>query len=538
MKYFDLHLHPSLKSSLCVNKSAWDIVKIDDDAPEWLRGFRNVIDSQANLTQTADKYELIIAPMVSLEKAFAKNLLIKNILPKHSSLDQALIKSILHGKTPYLTCLERDRDTLVNSIAQRPQNVVLLNRASDYDPNKLNVMLAVEGAHSFKKGSSNPIENFKQFKNKHRLLYLALTHLSREEVCAHAYGVKVKVNITGKNTDEEFDDGEITAIGSSMSFMPAGKGFTALGVKFVEECFNQPKDKITLVDIKHMSFYARQYFYQLRIARQWTEIPIIASHVGFTGTALSGETFSRRTPPATGHDIIRLKFWRKKGLGNTLFNPWSINLYKEDIITILDSKGLIGLSFDQRIVGAGKVYPEVFSALELQKKDPLSLYYYVNRSVRNPNKNHYVCWNEVEAGEENEESFKDYLQDVLEGEGDLPEVSSITSFINNLLYVIKVGLLNGYNGINGKVHVWDHICIGSDLDGLIDSLDFAHDKYNCVTASTIDLLVEKLRVDIKIMANYDPAFDYQIQDIDNKLEKLFYANGKNFTQKFLNGTLF
>jgi microsomal dipeptidase-like Zn-dependent dipeptidase len=538
MKYFDLHLHLSLKSSLCVNKSAWDTVKIDDSAPEWLRSFRNVIDSQANLSQTANKYELVIAPIVGLEKAFAKNLLIKSILPKHSSLDQELIKNILHGKTSYLKCLERDRDTLVKSIAQQPQNVVLVNKNSDYDPNKLNVLLAVEGAHSFKNGNTDPVENFKQFKNRHRVFYLALTHLSREDASAHAYGVKVKVGVTGKNTDEEFDDIELTAIGSSINFMPSGKGLTALGVKFIEECLNQPKDKVTLVDIKHMSFYARQYFYQMRIARQWTKIPIIASHVGFTGTALNGETFVRRTPFSTGHDILRLKFWRKKGLGNTLFNTWSINLYNEDIITILESKGLIGLSFDQRIVGAGKIYPEIFSGLELQKKDPLSLYYYVNKSVRNPDKHNYVCWNEVESDEENEESFKDYLQDVLEGEGDMPEVSSITSFINNLLYAVKVGLQHGYNGTGGKVHVWDHLCIGSDLDGLIDSLDFAHDKYNCVTAANIDLLVEKLRVDIKIMANYDPSFDYQIQDIDNKLEKLFYANGKAFTQKFLNGTLF
>jgi len=97
MKFFDLHLHPSLKSSLCINKSAWDVVKMDDNAPDWLRGFRNVIDSQANLSQTVAKYELIIAPMVSLERAFARNLLIKNVLPKHSALDHELIKNILHS---------------------------------------------------------------------------------------------------------------------------------------------------------------------------------------------------------------------------------------------------------------------------------------------------------------------------------------------------------------------------------------------------------------------------------------------------------
>jgi hypothetical protein len=73
---------------------------------------------------------------------------------------------------------------------------------------------------------------------------------------------------------------------------------------------------------------------------------------------------------------------------------------------------------------------------------------------------------------------------------------------------------------------------------LVDSLDFAHDKFNSVTAKNISLFVERIRVDIKIMTAYDPGFNYQINDIDNKLEKLFYSNGKDFATKFLNGTLF
>jgi hypothetical protein len=259
--------------------------------------------------------------------------------------------------------------------------------------------------------------------------------------------------------------------------------------------------------------------------------------MGVTGTSWENNTYVKRWARG-GSSTKRLRFWRKKGLGTTLFNPWTINLFDEDILLILQSKGLIGVSFDQRIVGAGKIYPELFSEDELNPNDALSLYRHLKKSRRNPDPEKYVPWNEAESGEDNEESFSDGVEDLF-GEGDLPEVSSIASFINNLLHIIKIGLTNGYDGTQpNKVSVWDHVCIGSDLDGLVDSLDFAHDKFNSVTANNINLFLERIRVDIKIMAAYDPGFNYQINDIDSKLEKLFYSNGKNFAKKFLDGTLF
>ena len=55
---------------------------------------------------------------------------------------------------------------------------------------------------------------------------------------------------------------------------------------------------------------------------------------------------------------------RPKGLGDTHFNPWSINLYDFEIEIILKSDGLIGLNMDQRIMGTKKVQGEYFDAEE------------------------------------------------------------------------------------------------------------------------------------------------------------------------------
>jgi hypothetical protein len=435
----------------------------------------------------------------------------------------------------------RDYTNLASSIAARPDKAVLIKSAADYDPAKLNVLVSIEGAHCFDGKNADALTNFRTFKLQQRVFYLTLTHLSRATACNHAYGVRVKVSLRGGKTDEEIDDTEISVMGTSKTFSPWGKGFFHLGADLVKECYNQPvKENITLVDLKHLSFYSRQYLYAMRAANHWTHIPLIASHMGVTGTSWQNNTYVRQWARiGSPEKVTQLKFWRRKGLGTTLFNPWTINLFDEDILMVLQSKGLIGISFDQRIVGAGKIYPELFSEAELNKDDALSIYRSLKKSRKNPDPQNYVSWNEGESGIDNEESFQDGLEDIFEREGDLPETTSIGSFINNLLHVIKVGIVNGYDGTQpGKVNVWDQVCIGSDLDGLIDSLDFMHDKNNCVNADTIGLFVERLRVDIKIMAAYDPGFDYQITDMDVKLEKLFYSNGKNFALKFLNGTLF
>jgi microsomal dipeptidase-like Zn-dependent dipeptidase len=103
-----------------------------------------------------------------------------------------------------------------------------------------------------------------------------------------------------------------------------------------------------LIDVKHMSACARQMYYQTlirpcRINR--VEIPIIASHAAYSGIQrlddLIGGTSGESDRDALGKE-------------QNPFNTWSINLCDEDILEIFRSHGLIGVSFDQRILGIPK----------------------------------------------------------------------------------------------------------------------------------------------------------------------------------------
>ena len=39
----------------------------------------------------------------------------------------------------------------------------------------------------------------------------------------------------------------------------------------------------------------------------------------------------------------------------TVFNPWTINLFDEDILEIVESSGMIGIIMDERVLGYGKL---------------------------------------------------------------------------------------------------------------------------------------------------------------------------------------
>ncbi len=553
MPYFDLHCHPSLRASLSekpLGLTAWDEFKIEDDAPKFVKSFSNVIDSQSNLTQMTDgDFQLAIAVLVAVERSFARNILLRKKLPKHSPMDEDILQHVLKRKVTYYKILESDCRALIDSVNLKKDQVQILDMANSYDTDKLNLVLAVEGIHSFKgdfdddKGKAaitqNEIDhylaNFRTFRSGKKILYVTLTHLSRERGANHAYGVKVKFMLFGRSTDEEFDDIEIGVLGTHRSFYPhkSGKGITALGKAFIEECYKtQEKEKIVLVDLKHLSWYGRKEFYQLRksnSSRNWDKVPLIATHMGVTGTSLKDGVYVRKKPRKR-KGLRKLKFYRRLGLGESVFNPWTINLFDEDIIEILLSKGLIGISLDQRIVGAGKVYEDFISPEEYN-----DFRKHLKKSRKNPDPTKYRAL-------KNFKGIWHYIKNIFSRK-EATEISSLNCFMNNILHVVKVGIKNDFDGTNEKVNVWDHICIGSDLDGLIDPLnkyDNQKDDKNDdqVLSDQFDYLRTVLGDRIPRLATQDEILKDHIGNLDVKINKIMLENGKSFVKKFLDLSLY
>ncbi|MEO0338564.1 MAG: hypothetical protein AAF242_05050, partial [Bacteroidota bacterium] len=120
-----------------------------------------------------------------------------------------------------------------------------------------------------------------------------------------------------------------------------------------------------LIDLKHMALKSRLAIYQL--VRAYNEstpangdkIPLVASHVAYSGLTMADMLFKLQGAPnleQQGNQLIRRDRTYKykderKVTREVVNNTWSINLAAEEIQYIVDSKGLIGLSFEQNILG-------------------------------------------------------------------------------------------------------------------------------------------------------------------------------------------
>jgi len=160
-----------------------------------------------------------------------------------------------------------------------------------------------------------------------------------------------------------------------------------------------------LIDVKHFSARSRKDYYDRIIipynrANPNDLIPVIASHCGYYGQiqTVSKVDLSYLAGKAAneGDDDIIHGFYR-----------WNINLCDEDVQVIVESEGLIGLSFDQRIMGEKNVK---------------------NKSI-------------------------EYWIDVMGRH----IVGMVVASINNVA--------------QNPERIWNSLCIGTDFDGIIDPLD-------------------------------------------------------------------
>jgi hypothetical protein len=216
-----------------------------------------------------------------------------------------------------------------------------------------------------------------------------------------------------------------------------------------------------------MSLQSRLDFYKIR-KEEFPDVPIIASHIGVTGTSFRRNAikFVDSTMSVTLNEVY-FKFDLCKGLVNTYFNPWSINMYLEDIEEIVASGGLMGVSLDKRILGCEAVVANEF----LSAEETILL--------------------------RNKQIVKDI--DVLK---DLQTIQALDISMlsrsknelhylaNNILYIVRVGqeVMINKDGIETKVgdDIWKHICIGSDFDGLIEPIkDFKDSSKTSMLRGTL-----------------------------------------------------
>jgi microsomal dipeptidase-like Zn-dependent dipeptidase len=279
------------------------------------------------------------------------------------------------------------------------------------------VVLTIEGIHSLGCGQENTkevdpndpanpqtqallnklISNIQTIKNwnggKHCPFFITFCHHFWNQLCGHSISL---AKIANKLMDQD------------SPYNPTfNTSFTYLGQEVIKELLKPDGNgKRILVDTKHMTVSARQWYYQYALDNN---IPVITSHSagnGYVDIATSHEM-------CDSHNNADKKYRKSK-----TFNNWDINISKEEIKLIVKTGGLIGFNMDQRILTGNcqlnTIKIEQFLGLKRRKQK---------------------LW--------------------------------AKPLVNNIIEIAQT-LAEDYGPDDNRI--WEHITIGSDYDGMIDPL--------------------------------------------------------------------
>ena len=507
MPFFDFHCHPGLKPQFSdpVNKpSPWDEIEArlqvsKDTSISINKLFNEVLNSQSCLTQLVNgDVKLIGVILHALEQKIGFALSKKRIVNNGS------VKLINPGQLAYLSAGTHSFE-LINTELQSLKDASspaalggasfeIINAATDFDetnPKKTYGVIIVEGLHCFFNDPQAPdaeavyMQNFEKFTSENTVLAINLCHMQQNIFCNHAYGIQF------------FKDDD---------FFPTGFSITARGKAMIEAM----AAKNILTDIKHMSLKARIDLYNMlqdpADSNKFIR-PLICTHAGTTGLSIKERVkYLNNSPTDMGnyYEVVYLKPKSKHDRA-TYHNCSSINLYDEDIRNILLSGGIIGLSFDQRILGFAdeNVIPDLTTPHDVEYISKQEAKFFLGNNPEGLD-----VWTDDEA------IWLD--EDFANLEVSLYEEMHRRFLINNIIHILVVA--NNIPEI-GVAKAMQQICLGTDFDGLINAID-------CCKQTTglhqlkIDMFEEmELMLHTEGLGNVDTAA---------LLENIFYSNGKNF----------
>jgi microsomal dipeptidase-like Zn-dependent dipeptidase len=394
-----------------------------------------------------------------------------------------LCNHISKGDTPY-------RIEIVSNFSQLKQ---LLRLDADYNPhpsreNIIAVVLTVEGAHALGCGqhsttSVNEItewesvndlqhpqtaqllarlrQNINKMKNwkggLHCPLFVTFSHHFWNQLCGHSMSL---ANIMNKAFHQN---------------PGMNRGMSRLGVEVLKDLLSDQNGRPVLIDIKHMSVDGRKWYYEF-VRQYGRPVPIVASHMGVTGVA------TMTTNPGD-HEAMD-ESYEDPGKPR-VFNDWDVNLFDDEIVIIHQSRGLIGLNCDQRILTGKKMVDSITSISKRLVRD---------RKVKAEDLLYRSIWAEP--------------------------------ILANWLHIVNV-IARHYSYDPQEVQLaWQRVSIGSDFDGMINALDaYCHaEDFQRLRF----VMIEKLR----LRQNFEPIL--KDQNPEALVDGLLYKNALRFLDSNFN----
>ncbi len=507
MPFFDFHLHPALKaqfSSIAQKPSPWENIRLRFRDPDLLlqilkcQGINEVVDSQASLDQLISSgVNLVAIALHPPEGAMMRDGLIQKIAEEEQT------RYIDNDKTDWIATGNHYYELLIQELEHLQQHqeaggkkLKLIRSINEYDPaaaDTVHAVLTVEGAHAFygKKNSSGHYAeaearaHFMDFTENRgiRIFSMNITHLEKNIFCNHAFGIQIF---------------------KPRPFFPESRGISPAGLQLLLDM----KEKGILCDIKHMSLFARQQLYATGWQQQgW---PLVCTHAGLTGIPSSGRRSYFLHHRRTADGFLRVRHFKPKGyLAGTSFNASSINLYDDDVLAIIRSGGLIGLSLDQRILGVPEdlmLAPDYMADIyEQEVISPGECDFFRDISKKELPENAVLAIEDIRT--EDRQHYPLY---------------HARHFWNQLFHLFRIAHTHQIP----FTAMAKRICIGSDFDGMINPVD------GCPKVTGLESFKNRL---LAVFASCEEEFfrlaGYRISaaiPADQLLQHIFYQNGLDF----------
>jgi microsomal dipeptidase-like Zn-dependent dipeptidase len=554
-RVFDFHYHLLFKHQICTNKNIQTDVTVKGVGALFNDVMGGAFDSQSSPSQVKNSaLHLGVIALITIEHAFANRIFhvlgedFSKILP----LDRSLFDRTREGKTNYykefLEMVDFYMSKNIKNTLSGKFNIQYLDRrdfpVADFS-NKEKILgkleadkdirymaFSIEGGHNLSNmpvhnqetKSMNPELQLKEIQDNGKLDFMSMTLCHLSEIPEQSLGGFAQ----GLNRLSQIAF-------SSEDFMPkTGLGISALGKKVVFQALTH--ERPILIDLRHMSLYTRLHYYKVKekLAIDFpdtTRLPLISSHSGFTFTSVTDYITNKKFRSTTFTDNLARLICEvepeNRSIGKTndtinkklWCNPWSINLFDDEIVTIMESRGMIGISMDQRVLGATK--------MAVDSKHPR---YFEKESVPEQE------WKKLFR--DGQLPSTESLLDVLGLSAPSRPERHIMLFCLHIVHAVRLGLahLSWPQGTSP----WDHICIGSDYDGLINPIN----GFDSITDihKLRDQLLKYLPVADSYLTDQDDEVSAIPRQSDKKvdmneltrmIEKFLFTNGQDFMIRFL-----
>jgi microsomal dipeptidase-like Zn-dependent dipeptidase len=362
--FVDIHAHPTLRAYNTVvtegQRNIWEKTHnptFDTPLGRWARIKSREIakHSQANLYNYAEgNVRIVFDALYPFEKGFLNLRKLPTAMLGRQGSD-LLLQTITGFDAHQVNALRKNHNYfqellgqyafLAKGQGQSPDgrysyqlagNYAEAKAITDSDPNKIAVVVTIEGAHALNCGlptvkgkpatsESELLQNIGTIKAwKAAPLFINLAHHFYNELCGHTRSMK---------------QGMYQTVNQKQGI---GDGISALGWKVIHELLAADNGRRVLIDTKHMSLKARKEYYKMLESNNRlnssSRVPIVCSHTGIS---------AHKTFKASGRKRDKTRKMRK-----TNFNNWSINISDEEIKIIAASGGMIGLMVDKGMLGS------------------------------------------------------------------------------------------------------------------------------------------------------------------------------------------